>query len=161
MTAYIQEENIPAAVCSQRWGTNKCGQREWFSGGRRSGGGSDIQRGSTRLHKVCLSSGFPRLLLYNLACRIVDQSFTPHILCSIIYTSVKSTIIKKTMKALLHSLMWNFDHGQRLRGGLKLSCSLSICNRMFEYSKTLINSISTLIISNLLSSFHSVELSIH
>lgn len=30
---------------------------------QQSRGGSNIERGSTRLHKACLSSGFPRLLL--------------------------------------------------------------------------------------------------
>lgn len=84
---------------------------------RRSGGGSDIQRGSTRLHKGCLSSGFPRLLLYNLPRGIADQSLTRSISHGIIYTSVKSTIIKKTIKALPHLLLWNFDQRQRLGRG--------------------------------------------
>ena len=61
------------------------------------------------------------------ACGIADQSFT-HSISSrrVIYTSVKSTIVKKgqkTMKALPHSLTWNFDQRQRLGGGQKRSFS--------------------------------------
>lgn len=53
----------------------------------------------SRLHQASLSSGFPRLLLYNLARRAADQSFACSVSRCIIYTSVKSTIRKKTIKA--------------------------------------------------------------
>lgn len=85
--------------------------------GQQSGGGSDIERGSPRLHEACLSSGFPRLLMSNLACRMADQSLTHSVSRRIIYTSVKPTIIEKTMKPLLHPLMCNFDQRQRLGRG--------------------------------------------
>lgn len=123
---YVQEEDVPAVVCVLANGSHpSAGSQTDCRDGKPSGGGSDIEKGSTRLHKGCLSSGFPRLLLYNLACGIADQSFTHSISRSIIYTSVKSTIIKKTIKALLHSLMWNFDQRQRLGGAQKWSRFLS------------------------------------
>lgn len=163
VTAYVQEEEVPVVVYVLANGAHlSVGSQIDCRDGQQSGGGSDIERGSTRLRMACLSSGFPRLLLQNLACGIADQSFTHSISRSIIYTSVKSTIIEKTIKPLLHSLMQNFDQRQRLGGGQKWSRFLSsIHNRVFEYSQPLINSISTLSIGYLLSSFHSGKLSIH
>lgn len=70
------------------------------------------------------------------------------------------------MKPLLHSLMQNFDQRQRLGRGQKtvplfLFFVDGVHKRAFEHSQPLINSISTLSIGYLLSSFHSGDLSIH
>lgn len=60
----VREEEKPVVVCALTNGAHPgVGSSTDCRDGQQSGGGSDIQRGSTRLHKACLSSGFPRLLL--------------------------------------------------------------------------------------------------
>lgn len=59
---YVQEEEVPVVVCVLANGASlSVGSETDCRDGQQSGGGSDVERGSTRLHKACLSSGFPRL----------------------------------------------------------------------------------------------------
>ncbi|CAB1423131.1 unnamed protein product [Pleuronectes platessa] len=61
---YVQEEEIPVVVYVLANGAHRrVGSSTDCQDSQQSGGGSDIERGSTRLHKACLSSGFPRLLM--------------------------------------------------------------------------------------------------
>lgn len=134
------------------WGLTACGPPPWLQRhSNQRGGGSEIQRASSRLHEGCPSSGFRRLLWYNLTCGIADQSSTLSIWCSIIYTSVKPMDEKKAVKARPHSLRWNFNQRQRLGGRERRS--RAIYNWLSEYSQPLNNSISTLSIGYFLSLF--------
>ena len=59
VTPYVQEEEVPVVVYVLANGA-RLSVGSWIDcrDGQQSGGGSDIERGSTRLHKACLSSGF-------------------------------------------------------------------------------------------------------
>lgn len=105
---HAAEEEEVVGVCTL--GRSKCGRPDWLSWVEEDQTSREVLLDYTWL---VWAQDFLAFCCRTWFCGIADQSFTQSASRNIIYTSVKSTIIEKTMKPLLHLLIQNFDQRQR------------------------------------------------